>query len=163
MTKERGWINILGMMVVRAIGFSSYASETTVYSLRCVEVKETHLLPGGRAPENTRARVPPPCVCVCACVRGGGGVCVYVCVCVRCGVTFFDKLLSHSRTIQRTPPTAPPRPPLRECLRLNACNCKSLHACMQPPRLMETAHSSQASRGLRALRRTRVRRHQLCV
>ena len=65
MTKERGWINILGMMVVRAIGFSSYASETTVYSLRCVEVKETHLLPGGRAPENTRARVPPPCVCVC--------------------------------------------------------------------------------------------------
>ena len=73
-------------MVVRAIGFSSYASETTVYSLRCVEVKETHLFPGGRAPENTRARVPPPCVwreevcvCVCVCVEGGG---VYVCVCV---------------------------------------------------------------------------------
>ena len=42
--EERGWINIRGIMVVRAIGFSSYASETTVYSLRCVEVKETHLL-----------------------------------------------------------------------------------------------------------------------
>ena len=75
----RGWINILGIMVVRAIGFSSYASETTVYSLRCVEVKETHLFPGGRAPENTRARVPPPCVCACTCVEGG--VCVCVCVC----------------------------------------------------------------------------------
>ena len=76
--RERG-INLLGMMVVMAIGFSSYASETTVYSLRCVEVKETHLLPGGRAPENTRARVPPPylCVCVCTCV-GGGSVCVCV-------------------------------------------------------------------------------------
>lgn len=74
--RERG-INLLGMMVVIAIGFSSYASETTVYSLRCVEVKETHLLPGGRAPENTRARVPPPCECVWE--EGGGGE---VCVCV---------------------------------------------------------------------------------
>ena len=70
------------MMVVMAIGFSSYASETTVYSLRCVEVKETHLLPGGRAPENTRARVPPPCVCVCVGGRGGRCVCVCVHVCV---------------------------------------------------------------------------------
>ena len=42
-----------------------------MYSLRCVEVKETHLFPGGRAPENTRARVPPPCVCVWG--EGGGG------------------------------------------------------------------------------------------
>ena len=82
MRKERGWINVLGMMVVRAIGFSSYASETTVYSLRCVEVKETHLLPGGRAPENTRARMPPPCVCVCTRVCGGRrGVCMCMCVC----------------------------------------------------------------------------------
>ena len=84
--KKRGWINILGIMVVSAIGFSSYASETTVYSLRCVEVKETHLLPGGRAPENTRARVPPPCVCacvrMCAHVGGARGVCMCMCVCV---------------------------------------------------------------------------------
>lgn len=87
--RERG-INLLGMMVVMAIGFSSYASETTVYSFRCVEVKETHLLPGGRAPENTRARVPPPCECVCGegGGGGGGGVCMCTCVGVVCACVY---------------------------------------------------------------------------
>ena len=92
---ERG-INLLGMMVVMAIGFSSYASETTVYSLRCVEVKETHLLPGGRAPENTRARVPPPCVCVC--VRVCVCTCVWgvVCVCLTSFYRQVSKCQSHT-------------------------------------------------------------------
>ena len=92
---ERG-INLLGMMVVMAIGFSSYASETTVYSLRCVEVKETHLLPGGRAPENTRARVPPPCVCVCVCVCVCTCVWGVVCVCLTSFYRQVSKCQSHT-------------------------------------------------------------------